>query len=227
MSIASAPVRIVAAVASMCCIVSASAAQPEGASTLTALGISPNPAVYGQMVTLQATVTSSTGTPTGTVDFDDGPSLIVAGVPMQGNLATYIASGFLAGTHNLSAHYSGDAQHSGSTGLNTLTVTSAQSLTVLSLFPNPSEVGHNVTLSATVSGNAGTPTGTVDFSEGPTPIVNGVPLSSGVASYITSSLTTGTHNITAHYTGDGGYAGSTGMNTQTVNNDIIFADGFE
>ena len=206
----------------------AASAAPEGSSSLTALDASPNPAVYGQMVTLRATVTSSMGTPTGTVDFDDGAMLIVAGAPMAGNTATYIASGFLAGVHNLSAHYSGDVGHSGSVGLATLTVGSAPSITVLDLFPNPTEVGDNVSLSATVSGNAGTPTGSVDFSEGPTPIVSGVPLNGGgVATYITSSLTAGTHTITAHYTGDTGYAGSTGMNTQTVNNDRIFANGFQ
>jgi len=227
MSIASASLRIVSAFVSLYCL-AAAAAVPEGSTSQTVLGISPNPAVYGQMVTLQATVTSAVGSPTGTVDFDDGTSLIVAGVPMMGNTATYIASGFLAGTHNLSAHYSGDSGHSGSVGLNTLMVASAPSLTALDMFPNPVELGYNVTLSATVSGNAGTPTGTVDFSEGPTPIVTGVPLNGGgVANYLTSSLPAGTHNITAHYNGDGGYAGSTGMNSLTVNDDIIFADGFQ
>lgn len=227
MTTASALLKILSAFASTCCLV-ATAAVPDGSSSLTVLDASPNPAVYGQMVTLRATVSSSVGTPTGTVDFDDGVNLIVAGVPMMGTTATYVVSGFLAGTHNLSAHYNGDSGHSGSTGLNTLTVNSAASLTVLDLFPNPSEVGHNVTLTATVSGSAGTPTGTVDFSDGPTPIVTGVPLGGGgVANYLTSSLTAGTHSISAHYNGDAGYSGSLGMNTQTVNDDIIFADGFE
>ena len=46
------------------------------ATTSTALGGTPNPAVFSQPSTLTATVTSDSGTPAGTVQFKDGSSTI-------------------------------------------------------------------------------------------------------------------------------------------------------
>ena len=73
---------------------------------------------------------------------------------------------------------------------------------------NPSTIGQSVTFTATVTGNGGTPTGTVTFS------VDGgagtpATLSGGQATFTTSALTIGAHNITATYGGDTNFAGST------------------
>lgn len=77
---------------------------------------------------------------------------------------------------------------------------------------NPSNVGTTVTFTATVaeSPTQGSvdPTGTVDFvdtSNGNAVVCNDVPLSSGTAQCQTSSLTAGTHNIRADYSGDGNF----------------------
>jgi Bacterial Ig-like domain (group 3)/Autotransporter beta-domain len=80
--------------------------------------------------------------------------------------------------------------------------------TTLMSSQNPSSIGQSVTFTATVTGNGGTPTGTVTFS------VDGgagtpATLSGGQAVFMTSSLTIGTHNITATYGGDTNFAGST------------------
>ncbi len=69
--------------------------------------------------------------------------------------------------------------------------------------------GTNVTLTATVSGSSGTPTGTVTFSNGTTTLGSANLNSSGVATYSTTSLPTGTDSITAVYGGDSTYATST------------------
>src|SRR6185437_12179001 len=77
---------------------------------------------------------------------------------------------------------------------------------------NPSAYGQSVTFVATVSASApgaGTPTGTVTFLDGGTPIGTGS-LSGGVARFATSELAVGSHTITAIYSGDGNFAGSDG-----------------
>ena len=66
---------------------------------------------------------------------------------------------------------------------------------------NPAQVGQMVTFTATVTGSAGTPTGTVTFIIDGMAVAN-VPLLNGQASFQTSSLTVGQHTIEAIYSGD-------------------------
>jgi len=88
----------------------------------------------------------------------------------------------------------------------------------LSSSTSPSNVGDSVTFTATVSGSAGTPTGTVAFLDGSTAICSAAPLSSGQATCATASLAAGTHSITASYSGDGTYGASVSTAlSQTVN----------
>jgi hypothetical protein len=86
---------------------------------------------------------------------------------------------------------------------------------------NASALGQSVTFTATVNSTAGTPTGTAQFKiDG---VNSGVPAAlngSGLAQMTTSSLTAGTHTITADYSGDTNFAVSTGTLSggQLVNN---------
>jgi len=85
---------------------------------------------------------------------------------------------------------------------------------------NPSTVGQAVIFTATLSGPAGvTPTGTVTFADGSSTlgtatlsVVNG----QDIATLGTSALAVGSHTITATYSGDGNFAGSSAALTQTV-----------
>jgi hypothetical protein len=79
--------------------------------------------------------------------------------------------------------------------------------------PNPSTVGQATVLTATVSPS--TATGVVTFFDGSTMLGNGT-LSAGVAALSVSTLTIGTHSITAVYDGDANCTGSTATYTQTV-----------
>jgi len=84
---------------------------------------------------------------------------------------------------------------------------------------NPSTFGQSVTFTATVThSGSGTPTGTVTFFNGKN-VIGSAPLSSnGTASITTSSLSVGSHSITAFYGGDSNFASSTSPAlTQTVN----------
>ena len=68
--------------------------------------------------------------------------------------------------------------------------------------PNPSLVGQSVTFTATVVSAGPTPTETVTFLDGTTPICSNINLIAGSASCSTSILTLGSHNMTASYAGD-------------------------
>ena len=80
-------------------------------STATALSGTPNPANFGQSVSLTAKVapvSPGAGTPTGTLTFKDGGTALTT-VTMSNASAAFTTSSLAPGTHSLSASYSGDA----------------------------------------------------------------------------------------------------------------------
>jgi Big-like domain-containing protein len=82
-----------------------------------------------------------------------------------------------------------------------------------------STAGQSVTFSVTLSGGAGTPTGTMNFRDSGTSIpgCSSVAISGGVATCSTASLAAGSHSMTALYSGNGVYGtGIAGPITQTV-----------
>jgi sugar lactone lactonase YvrE len=72
-----------------------------------AVDSSANPVALSDSVTLTATVTSSSLTPSGSVDFYDGATLLGSGTLVSGT-ATYATSSLAAGTHSVTAVYAGD-----------------------------------------------------------------------------------------------------------------------
>ena len=81
-----------------------------------------------------------------------------------------------------------------------------------------------MTFTATVSATppaTGTPTGTVTFYDGATP-VDTETLVGGTATYITSGLAVGGHSITVQYAGDANFtAGTSAVLNQTVNTAVL------
>jgi len=99
----------------------------------------------------------------------------------------------------------------------TLTVTSASTTTTLSA-PGSANYGASVVLTATVSSTSGTPGGSVTFYNGSTALGTGTLNSSGVATLTTTTLPTGTDNVTASYGAAGNFAASTSAkNSVTIN----------
>ena len=187
------------------------------AGTTTAVTSSVNPSVFGQSVTFTATVSPvspGAGAPTGTVTFLDGATPIGMGTLSSG-VATTALSTLAVGMHTITTTYPGDANFTGSTGSltgNPQVVNKAATTTSVTSSANPSGLGQSVTFTATVSPvspGAGTPTGTVTFSDGGSPIGMGT-LSGGMATFSTSTLAGGPHTITASYPGDGNFNASTG-----------------
>jgi hypothetical protein len=190
----------------------------EGATT-SSLTSSANPSILGDSVLFTATVAPvapATGTPTGTVTFKDGTTTMGTGT-LAGGQATYATSTLSVGHHSITALYGGEPNFTGSTSTPALdqVVNRKPTTTVLSSSSNSIAFGKPITLTATVTGPGGPPTGTVTFSEG-SKVLATVPLTNGAAVLTTSALTPGTHNLSAVYSGDATFDASTGTLTQTV-----------
>jgi hypothetical protein len=107
------------------------------ASSSTSLASSLNPSTYDQSVTFTATVTSSGGTPTGTVTFKDGSTTLGTGTLGSGK-ATFTTKTLSAGSHAITGVYGGSTDFSGSTSpVLTQTVKHASSSTTLASSVNP------------------------------------------------------------------------------------------
>jgi hypothetical protein len=180
------------------------------AATLTTLNSSMNPSNGGDMVTLTATVTSTSGIPSGTVTFLDGAmSLGTSSLDGSGH-ATLTTSWQSAGTRSLTAAYGGSSSFAASTSAPlSQVVSNSVTSTNLSVSPNPAEIGSPVSIVATVHSPGGIATGTVNFFDGHTLIGSATIDSTGRARLTTSSLTVGTHALTATYLGTSTFRTST------------------
>jgi len=172
-------------------------------------------------VTFTATITwSGPGTPTGTVSFADG-AVQLCNSPVDNTAhATCAVPTLAAGSHSITASYSGDSNFQSSTSapLNQMVNQASTSTSVTSSL-NPSVYLQTVTFTATVVPQfGGMPTGTVNFKDGATLLCTSPVSNSGQAICTTSTLTAGSHSITASYLGDSNFVGSTSSTlTQTVN----------
>ncbi|MDE1156584.1 MAG: Ig-like domain-containing protein [Acidobacteriaceae bacterium] len=145
--------------------------------------------------------------------------------------ASFSLSSLSIGTHNLSVCYGSTVNSSGT--YNFLNSCSASAQIVITLpatalpgtavtlrsSANPSVLAQSVSFTASV-GTTGAfvsiPTGTVSFLDGGVPIGSGALDAAGHAVYTTSSLTVGTHNMTAVYGGSDSLTGSTSTVLQQV-----------
>jgi len=104
----------------------------------------------------------------------------------------------------------------------TLQISKASTMTSVMSDVNPSVFQQMVTFTVKVAPQYScTPTGTVTLSDGGVPLLNAsnLPLNaSGMATFMTSSLSVGMHSITASYGGDNSFkSSSSGVWSQTVN----------
>ena len=85
------------------------------AGSTTTVTSSLNPSIFGQSVTLTATVAPQfNGTPTGTMTFRDG-AVRLGVVTLNGGVATYTSATLAVGTHRIVAVYSGSTLFTAST----------------------------------------------------------------------------------------------------------------
>jgi hypothetical protein len=206
-----------------------------------------NPAVIGQPVTFTTTLASTDGgaVPTGNITYSytsgvnnplNSTPVTLGTKPLVNGQATFTTSALVPDHYHIIATYSGDATDGYAAGSTTLVqvVLANPTTTVTSSAPTIT-VGQSVTFTATVNpeGVFFVPLGTVSFMDGTTllgtvalnPLDQSTsPSSSQMATLTTSSLPAGHDSITAVYSGDLNFAGSTSSSiTQTVDQAPAFS----
>jgi hypothetical protein len=187
----------------------------------TSLNVIPsaNPAAEFTPVTFAAAVTGWTTAPTGVVSFTEGASSLGTAVLSGTGTASFLMPQLPVGAHTITATFAGDANDFTSSYSFVQTISLAPTTTMLSTSTAVAQFGTPITLTAAVTGvSASIPTGAVNFMDGAT-VLASIPVNgAGVATYINSTLMSGTHTITAIYQGDVNYAAST--STQIITETI-------
>lgn len=117
------------------------------------------------------------------------------------------------GTHAFSMSFAQDAHWLSATS-GTITITISANIPTFTLSSNLGSFGSvvqgtTIIFTATATGAASVPTGTVQFYVDGTAAGSPVTMSGGVATYSTSTLVPGTHQVTAAYSGDTHYNSTT------------------
>ncbi len=170
----------------------------------------------GRLTAVVAVTAPGAGSPTGSVQFRNGTTLIGTA------LLAAAGSGFSAvltsnASGSITASYLGDANFAASSS-SAVAVNAAQSIVTVTSDHNPSSAGQQVTFTTVVSispqGTGGTPTGSVSLSSDGADLGSAA-LVSGQAA-IHATLAAGSHTIAARYSGDSSYPAGSGTYTQTV-----------
>ena len=176
------------------------------AKPLLSLTSSVSPSQVGAAVTFTSSLTQNVGTPDGTVSFTaDGAALGSAAVAADG-IAALTNSNLPRGQHSIVATYSGDTDNTTAQAAAFTQTVQQATMTTLVASANPAFGGVPVTFTVTVSGpdsssgGAG-PSGSVTLYDGAAAL-GAEALTNGSASFSISTLSVGSHTLTAHYGGD-------------------------
>lgn len=176
-----------------------------------------NPSSFGQNVTFTAQLSSSSGTPTGDVQFIDGTTVLGTVALSSTGSASFSTSSLTVGSHTVTANYLPSGTLPAATATLTQVVNGIATNTNLTSSLNPANVGQSVTFTATVTSANGTPTGLITFTDGATTLGTAT-LVNGVATYTTSTLAVGTHPIASAYNPTGTtFNASMGNLSQVIN----------
>jgi hypothetical protein len=185
-------------------------------STTTALSASATQITVGQSVTFNITVTPSAGSAAaGNVTLLDGSTSLGTSALASG-AATFTIATLAAGTHSITASYAGDSTDGASTSnaasvqVNAAAAPLQATAVTLAASPARAVSGQAITLSAMVAETSGSssPTGTVTFHDGSSGIGSS-PLTAGSGTLAVSTLSVGTHSLSAIYSGDAANSPST------------------
>ena len=207
---------------------------PKVTFTATGTTLTPSSTAFtaGTSITVSGTVTAATGTPTGQValmtDNTETNQQGLAFFTLTNGSFSGPVSNLPGGTYNIWGVYSGDTNNAASTSLKVpITVSQENSGVNLAITelngngtPNvPSGTtgipyGTELSSDAVVTLSGGSPepviaTGTITFKDGSTTLNTALVNTAGQASFLTSALSTGSHSITASYSGDSTYTAST------------------
>jgi len=171
-------------------------------------------AVPNANINVNATITTNvsagpgnSGSPTGTVSFLDGNTLLKT-VPLVNGSAGVTSIFTTAGTHSITAQYSGDRTFLPHQEVTPMQVTGFATTSNLAV-PADATPGSTVLLTATVHAAGGVPTGQVTYFDGSTNLGSDTLDATGTAVIRNNTLAAGTHSLTVAYAGDDKFAGST------------------
>jgi hypothetical protein len=183
------------------------------AATAVALQTSAHSATVGKMITFTATVASQNpdaGQPDGTVTWLDGGNVLGTATLTNG-VAVLQTSSLGAGTHHVTAVYSGSDDFMDSSS-HVVTETIKRAATRTALTSSARTAVHEQTIELTARINMGatgavSAGGTVTFKDGARVLAK-VTVTNGVAILDIANLKRGKHSITAVYSGDVDFVGS-------------------
>ncbi|MGB8006910.1 MAG: Ig-like domain-containing protein, partial [Terriglobales bacterium] len=203
---------------------------PPGTSAATTLTVSPVPVSmsascwnasfsYGGNYECTVSMSSNAGAPLGSITYSlDGGTAVT--VPLSTGNAQFTIIEPTAGNHQVVIAFAQQTNYAAAASqTETFTVTPAPVNVALTPSSWYASTGTNISFAVAVtSWSAGPPdtTGTVSFYDG-TSLLATVPVNaSGQATYSTSGLSVGTHNITASYAGSSNYASGSDTITITI-----------
>jgi hypothetical protein len=186
-----------------------------GAPTSTALQATPSSAVFGQTVSLTATVSSAAAVPTGSAQFLDGTASLGTVALSDSGVAQLSTSSLGIGTHSLKATYPGATGFRGSESATVaVTVNKANSSVAIVATPNPVKKRQPIQITVTVSAQApgsGTPSGSVRLMNGKKQL-GSAPLVNGSAAFQLTFGSPGDVTVAATYAGDSHFNGQASSN---------------
>ena len=182
----------------------------------------PNPSLVNQPVTFTITATSPDNVILSPITLTDSSTTLATLTPNSSGTATYTTSSLTPGTHFLQASYAGDATHAQVGASLTQTVVNGFPMpSTLTSSQNPASIGQPITFTDTITFNGSASTsapGTVTFYDNNGVILLGSqavtaqPNSTATATFTTSALAIGTHNISAVLTSGNAYASAATLN---------------
>jgi len=185
----------------------------KGSTTTTITADTPDPSAPGQTVAVSVSVSGAGTAPTGTVAITGANSNCT--ITLSGGIGSCNVVFNTAGTETLTATYNGDTNYLGSLGTESHSAKYGTTITITSDTPDPSIIADTVTVSVTVSGGSGTPSGTVVITGADTNCT--ITLVGGSGSCTVTFSATGTFTLTATYNGDDYYLVSQDTETHIVN----------
>ncbi len=192
----------------------------------TTLGLtsSVNPVNVNGNTVLTATITSTSGTPTGTITFLDGTTVLGTAPLNASGIATLSVSFSTPGTHPLTATFPASGSYAAATSpVVNQNVQNFAATATLTSSVNPVLISNATVLTATITSPAGPPTGSVTFFDGVKSIGTVTLNSSGVATLSVTFSTNGQHILTVNYAGNGLYQPATSAPLTQVVEDFSLA----
>ena len=182
-------------------------------SSTSIIADTPDPSVTGQLVTVSVTVTGAGAIPTGTVDISGTETNCT--ITLSGGSGSCNVIFGTAGSKNLVATYSGDANYATSLDNEDHYVSKGSStVTILTDIPDPSAPSQAVAITVYVSGPGTFPTGTVIVTGADTNCA--IILTTGRGSCNVIFSQTGNRVMTAVYSGDSNYNSSWDTENHTI-----------